>query len=71
METNPSKILFLFYMKSYMKWASLESQLVKNLPAMRETWVQSLGWEDPLEEGMATHSSLLAWRVHGIAMSHK
>ena len=47
------------------------AQLVKNLPAMRETWVQSLGWEDPLEEGMATHSSLLAWRVHGIAMSHK
>ena len=37
--------------------------MVKNLPAMQETWVQSLGWEDPLEEGMATHSSFLAWRI--------
>ena len=36
--------------------------MVKNLPAMQETWVRSLGWEDPLEEGMATHSSVLAWR---------
>ena len=36
---------------------------VKNLPAMQETWVQSLGWEDPLEEGTATHSSILAWRI--------
>ena len=35
----------------------------KNLPGMWETWVQSLGWEDPLEEGMATHSSILAWRI--------
>ena len=35
----------------------------KNLPAMRETWVPSLGWEDPMEEGMATHSSILAWRI--------
>ena len=43
--------------------ASLVAQLVKNLPAMRETWVQSLGWEDPLEKGMATHSSILAWRT--------
>ena len=39
------------------------AQTVKNPPAMRETWVQSLGWEDPLEEGMATHSSILAWRI--------
>ena len=39
--------------------------MVKNLPAMCETWVQSLGWEDPLEEGMATHSSILAWTTHG------
>ena len=38
-------------------WASLVAQLVKNLPAIRETWVQSLGWEDPLEKGKATHSS--------------
>ena len=39
------------------------AQSVKNLPAMQETWVRSLGWEDPLEEGMATHSSILAWRI--------
>ena len=44
-------------------WASLVAQIVKNLPAMRETQVQSLGWEDLLEEGMATHSSILAWRI--------
>ena len=37
--------------------------MVKNLPAMQETWVQSLGWEDPLEKGMATRSSILAWRI--------
>ena len=37
--------------------------MVKNLPAIRETWVRSLGWEDPLEEGMAAHSSILAWRI--------
>ena len=42
---------------------SLVAQLVKNLPAMWETWVRSLGWEDPLEEGMATDSSILAWRI--------
>ena len=41
-------------------WASLVAQLVKNLPAMQETWVQSLGWEDPLEKGKATHSRILA-----------
>ena len=44
-------------------WASMVAQLVKNTPAMRETWFQSLGWEDPLEKGMATHSSILAWRI--------
>ena len=60
--------------------ASLVAQRVKNLPAMQENQVQSLGWEDPLEEGMATHSSILAWRlpmdsgawqavVHGVAKS--
>ena len=43
--------------------ASLVAQRLKRLPAMRETWVQSLGWEDPLEKEMATHSSILAWRV--------
>ena len=62
-------------------WASLVVQMVKNSPAMRETWIWSLGWEDPLEEGMATHSSILAWRipvdrgawratVHGVAKRH-
>ena len=56
------------------------AQAVKNPPAVQETWVHSLGWEDPLEEGMATHSSILAWRilmdggawwatVHGVAKS--
>ena len=61
-------------------WASLVAETEKNLPAMQETWVRSLGWEDPLEEGKATHSSTLAWRipidrgawqatVHGIAKS--
>ena len=44
-------------------WASFVAQLVNNPPAMRETWVQSLGWEDPLEKGKATHSSILAWRI--------
>ena len=44
-------------------WASLVLQLVENPPAMRETWVQSLVWEDLLEKGMATHSSILAWRI--------
>ena len=42
---------------------SVVAQMVKNLPAMQETWARSLGWEDPLEEGMATHSSILAWRI--------
>ena len=47
-------------------WASLVAQLVKNPPARRETWIQSLGWEDPLEQGLATHSSILAWKFHGL-----
>ena len=55
-------------------WTSLVAQLVKNLPAMRETWVQFLGWEDLLEKGRATHSSIWAWRilwtpVHGVVKS--
>ena len=45
------------------KWASLEAQIVKNPPALWETQVQSLVWEDPLEEVMVTHSSILAWRI--------
>ena len=44
-------------------WASLLAQMVKNPPVMQETWVQSLGREDPLEKGMTAHSSLLAWRI--------
>ena len=46
-------------------WASLVAQLVKNQPAMWETWAQSLRWEDPLEKGNTTHSSILAWRILG------
>ena len=47
---------------STIKSASWVVEMVKNLPEVQETWVQSLGWEDPLEKGMATHSSTLAWR---------
>ena len=47
----------------YFCWASLESQMVKNLPAMQKTQVQFLGWEDPLEKQMATHSNNLALRI--------
>ena len=54
--------------------SSLAAQLVKNPPAMRETWVRSLSWKDPLEKGKATHSSILAWRIpwttiHGVSKS--
>ena len=52
-----------FDMTQRQLWASLVAQLVKNLPAVREAWVQSLGWEDPLEKGKATRSSVLAWRI--------
>ena len=56
------------YIKAYLYltqgiWVSLVAQLVKNPPAMQETWVQSLGWEDPMEKGKATHSSILAQRI--------
>ena len=50
------------YLLQY-SWASLVAQLVKNPPAMQEIWVRSLGWEDPMEKGKATHSSVLAWRI--------
>ena len=61
-------------------WGFLVALMVKNLPALQETWVQSLGWEDPLEESMGTHSNILTWRipmdreawqatVHGVAKS--
>ena len=49
--------------KGQASWTSLVAQRLKYLPAMRETWVRSLGWEDPLEKEMATHSSILAWRI--------
>ena len=51
----------------YLICAALVAQLVKKPPAMLEIWVQSLGWEDPLEEGKAPHSSILAWRIPWIA----
>ena len=50
-------------MSNIYKISSLVAQTVKNLPVMQETWVQILGWEDPLEKQMATHSSILAWRA--------
>ena len=68
--------LFQLFNHTFLRYgASLVAQLVKNPPAMWETWVRSLGWEDPLEKGKATHSSILAWRipwtvtVHGVAKS--
>ena len=48
--------------------ASLVAQLVKNPPAMQDIWVQSLGWEDPLEKGKATYSSILAWRIQSMGL---
>ena len=53
----------LIILFSHFCGASLVAQIVKNLPAMQETWVQSLGWEDLLEKGMTTHSRILAWRI--------
>ena len=76
-----SRLFFLvsFLSISFLPWrSSLVAQMVKCLPAMRETWVRSLGWEDPLEKEMATHSSILALRIpwtedpdrlHGVAKS--
>ena len=59
MDVKPVRAIFIS------AGASLVAQMVKNLPAMQETQVQSLGWEDPLEKGMATHSSILAGEFHG------
>ena len=61
--SSTSTLNELILIKLLISWASLVAQSVKNLPAMWETWVQSLGWDTPLEEGMATHSSLLGWRI--------
>ena len=70
---HPTNLQILIMMKYYLEMStlrlvtgyqpSLVAQLVKNLPAMQETWVQSLGWEDPLEKGLASHSSIFAWRI--------
>ena len=57
-----NNVLLWTYICCRLCLASLVAQTVKNLPAMQETWVRTLGWEDPLEKGMATHSSILAWR---------
>ena len=73
-------MLFKDKLRHMKHWVSLVPQTVKNQPAMQETWVLSLGWENPLEESMATHPSVLAWRipmdrrawwatVHGVAKS--
>ena len=62
------QFLFLLLFRSLLmnhEWASLVAQLVKNLPAMPETWFRSLAWKDTLEKGMTTHSSILAWRILG------
>ena len=55
------KIMFIIHLPH--SGSYLVAQMVKNPPAIQETWVQSLGWEDPLEKGIATHSSILAWRI--------
>ena len=57
------KPVLVFHLKCSNVWASLVAQMVKIPPAMQETWVQSLDWEEPLEESMATHSSILAWKI--------
>ena len=64
-EKNP----YVFSLGFCYQRASLVAQLVKNPPVVRETWVRSLGWEDPLEKGKATHSSILAWRIPWIVQS--
>jgi len=57
-------VAYMLYIERYIVYgASLVAQLVKNPPAMQETWVRSLGQEDPLEKGKATHSNILAWRI--------
>ena len=70
---NTDLTKFINFIKKKKKSIFPLAQLVKTLPAMQETWVQSLGWEDPLEKGKATHHSILAWRipckVHGVTKS--
>ena len=64
-EPKPPDFRWLVDNPSYFDRASLVAQMVKYLPAMQETWVQSLGWEDLLEKEMATYSNILAWRIPG------
>ena len=61
-EDLSEEVIFKLRFKSANR-ASLVAQSIKNSPSMRETWVHSLGWEDPLEKGKATHPSILAWRI--------
>ena len=72
----PSTVKKLPFLSKISMWqyfigASLVAQLVKNPPAMHKTWVQSLGWEDPLKQEIATHSSILAWRIPGTEEPHR
>ena len=60
---NTTPEISQMFSKKRLCWASLVVQTVKNLPAMQETWLQSLGQEDPLEKGMATYSIILVWRI--------
>ena len=55
--------MYCGFVKAFVVWASPVAQSVNNLPAMQETWVRPLGWKDPLEKEMATHSSILAWKI--------
>ena len=61
--SSNKRVVYLHEIRTGKKGVSLVAQLVKNLPTMWETWVQSLVWEDPLEKEKATHSSILAWRI--------
>ena len=65
-ESDTTERLHFHFDPLQYSWASLEAHLVKNLPIMWETWVQSLGWEDTLEKRKAIHSSILAWRIPGM-----
>ena len=60
----PGSFIHGIFQARVLEWGAIAfSEMVKRLPAMRETWVRSLGWEDPLEEEMASHSSILVWRI--------
>ena len=64
-------LLLLLQVKNVPQGVSLVAQVVKNPPAMQETWIQSLDWEDPLEKGMTTYSSILAWRIPWTEERHR